>query len=167
MNHLEAFQEIHTFFFDVDGVITNSNLLVFEDGKALRLLHNKDLLAIKTAINADYRIVVISSSKSEGVKSQLQALGVEDFYLGTDDKLEAYEEVIQIYDLDEAGILYMGDDWPDYLSMRRAGMAACPKDAIPEIIKISKYISPLKGGEGCVRDVIEKVLRLNDDWMTP
>lgn len=167
MNHLEAFHEIHTFFFDVDGVITDSTMLVMENGKVFRRMNNRDVLAIKTAIGADYRIVIISSSKSEGIKDQLALLGVTDFYLGVEDKLEAYEEVVHMYDLDEEGVLYMGDDWPDYQSMRRAGMAVCPKDAIPEIIKISKYISPLKGGEACVRDVIEKVLRLNDDWMTP
>ena len=61
-------------------------------------------------------------------------------------------------------ILYMGDDLPDYEVMRRVGLPTCPNDAVPEIREISHYISPYKGGEGCVRDVIEKVMKLNGVW---
>ena len=165
MNHLESLREIHTFLFDVDGVLTNSRLLVLENGKLLRQLHRRDLLAVKTAIAKDYRIAVLSSSRCDGIRHQLEDLEVTDLYLGVADKLEAYEELVDIYDLNEEGILYMGDDWPDYRPMRRAGVPACPKDAIPEIVKISKYISPLAGGQGCVRDVIEKVLRLHTNWI--
>lgn len=165
MNHLESFREVHTFLFDVDGVLTNSQILVMENGKLLRQLHKRDLLALKTAIGQDYKVAILSTSRSDGIREQLEDLGITDLYLGVEDKLEAYEELINIYDLDEEGILYMGDDWPDYKCMRRVGMPVCPKDAIPEIVKISKYISPLTGGQGCVRDVIEKVLRLHQSWM--
>lgn len=167
MNHLETFRDVHTFLFDVDGVLTNSQLLVLEDGKLLRQLNQRDLLALKTAVTQGYRIAMLSSSRSDGIKEQLKALGITDLYLGIEDKLEAYEELIDLYELDEEGILYMGDDWPDYKCMRRAGMPVCPKDAIPEVVKISKYISPFTGGTGCVRDVIEKVLRLHYNWMNP
>lgn len=167
MNHLESFREVHTFLFDVDGVLTNSQLLIMESGRVVRQLSKRDLLALKTAIAQKYRVAILSTSRSEGIREQLVDLGITDLYLGIDNKLEAYEELVDIYDLDEEGILYMGDDWPDYKSMRRAGMPVCPKDAIPEVIKISKYISPFSGGAGCVRDVIEKVLRLHHNWMTP
>lgn len=167
MNHLEAFREVHTFFFDLDGVLTDSNVLVLEDGRLLQRMNQRDALALKTAAEQEYRIVIISSRRSDGLRERLSELGITEFYLGVDDKLEAYEEVVNLYELDEEGILYMGDDWPDYLCMRRVGMPVCPYDAIPEIIKISKYVSPQKGGAGCVRDVIEKVLRLHDHWMTP
>jgi 3-deoxy-D-manno-octulosonate 8-phosphate phosphatase (KDO 8-P phosphatase) len=167
MNHLESFHEVNTFLFDVDGVLTDSRILIMENGRLLRQLHKRDLLALKTALEKEYRVAILSSSRSDGIREQLEDLGVSDLYLGVDDKLEAYEELVDIYDLDEAGILYMGDDWPDYRPMRRVGMPVCPKDAIPEIVKICKYISPLSGGAGCVRDVIEKVLRLHHNWMTP
>ena len=62
-------------------------------------------------------------------------------------------------------ILYMGDDIPDYACMQLVGLACCPADAAPEIIDICKYISPYKGGYGCVRDIIEKVLKLNNKWV--
>jgi 3-deoxy-D-manno-octulosonate 8-phosphate phosphatase (KDO 8-P phosphatase) len=61
-------------------------------------------------------------------------------------------------------VLYMGDDIPDLKTMQMVGLACCPADAVPEIKAIAHYISPIKGGEGCVRDVIEKVLKLNQHW---
>ena len=167
MNNLEAFKTIRTFILDVDGVLTNGNLLVMENGRIVRKLNHRDDFAIKKAVEAGYRIVVLTGGAGEGIVQHLKALGVIDIYTRVGDKVEAYNEIIDLYSLDENNILYMGDDWPDYPTMRRVGFPACPADAIPEIIKISKYISPYQGGEGCVRDVIEKVLRLNDNWMTP
>jgi 3-deoxy-D-manno-octulosonate 8-phosphate phosphatase (KDO 8-P phosphatase) len=166
MNHLESFRQIHTFIFDVDGVLTDSRIIVLEDGKLLHRINQRDELAIRTAVEREYKVVILSGGTSPGLRERLSHLGVTDLYFGTDDKLEAYDEVVDLYELDEEGILYMGDDWPDYQTMRRVGLPVCPKDAIPEIIKISKYVSPLTGGAGCVRDVIEKVLRLHDNWMT-
>lgn len=164
MNQLEQFKEIETFIFDVDGVLTNSQVLVLEDGKLLRQMSIRDGYAIKLAVKAGYNVCVITGGKSEGVKVRLQNLGVRDIYTGISDKIEAYEEYIYAYDLDEGKILYMGDDMPDYPVMRRVGMAACPHNAAPELFDIATYVSPFNGGEGCARDVIEKVLRLNGDW---
>jgi 3-deoxy-D-manno-octulosonate 8-phosphate phosphatase (KDO 8-P phosphatase) len=164
MNTLEQFQDVHTFIFDVDGVMTNSRILVLEDGKLLRKMSIRDGYALKYARQKDYRIAVISGGKSEGVRERLFSLGIDDLYVGIDRKIEAYEEFIELYDLDEAGILFMGDDLPDYEVMRRVGFPACPADAAPEIRKISQYVSPHKGGEGCVRDIIEKVLRIQGNW---
>jgi len=164
MNQLEQFKDINTFIFDVDGVLTNSQVLVLEDGKLLRQMSIRDGYAIKQAVKKGYRVCVITGGRSEGVKTRLQNLGVTDVYLGASDKMEQYEELVDIYDLEEANILYMGDDVPDYEVMRRVGLPTCPADAAPEIFKIALYVSPVKGGEGCARDVIEKVLKLNDDW---
>ena len=126
MNQFEHFQYIKTFIFDVDGVLTNSQVLVLEDGKLLRSMNVRDGLAIKKALNAGYRICIITGGKSEGVKIRLQNLGVQDIYLGQSDKLEAYEEYRDIYNLNPEEILYMGDDLPDYPVMRKVGIAACP-----------------------------------------
>lgn len=164
MNQLEPFQHIHTFIFDVDGVLTNNEVLVTEDGRLLRQMNVRDGLAIKMAVKAGYRVCVITGGKSEGVKTRLEGLGVQDIYLDKQDKLEAYNEFVSIYDLDPEAILYMGDDLPDYPVMRRVGLPTCPRDACSEIIEIAKYISPQNGGDGCARDVIEKVMRLQGKW---
>lgn len=164
MNQLETFRGIKTFIFDVDGVMTNSDLIVFEDGKLLRKMSIRDGFALKMAVLAGYKVAVITGGKSEGVKSRLQGLGITDIYSGYQNKMEAYEELIYTYELDEEYILYMGDDIPDYSVMRRVGFPTCPSNAVPEIIELSHYISPYEGGAGCVRDVIEKVLKLNGKW---
>ena len=164
MNNLELFGQVHTFIFDVDGVLTNSQVLVMQDGQLLRQMNIRDGYALKRAVEEGYRVVIISGGKSEGVKIRLQNLGVTDVYLGIADKLEIYEQVVDMYDLDEGGILYMGDDLPDYDVMRRVGLPTCPNNAAHEIKAISLYVSPIVGGDGCARDVIEKVLKLRGNW---
>lgn len=165
MNNLEAFREIDTFIFDVDGVLTNSTVQVTEQGQLLRQMSIRDGLALKTAVNKGYRVIIVTGGQSAGVRSRLAALGIQDIHSGIENKLDTYQEIVRQYDLNEDRILYMGDDWPDYWTMRRVGLPCCPQDAIPEIIKISKYISARTGGNGCARDVIEKVLKLHGNWM--
>lgn len=164
MNQLERFQPIKTFIFDVDGVLTNSHVLVLEDGRLLRQMSVRDGYAIKRAIQQGYRICVITGGSSEGVKKRLQGLGVRDVYLGQQDKIEAYEEYMDAYEIDPDTVLYMGDDLPDYPVMRKVGLPTCPKNAAPEVLALAKYISPYEGGSGCARDVIEKVMRLHGTW---
>jgi 3-deoxy-D-manno-octulosonate 8-phosphate phosphatase (KDO 8-P phosphatase) len=84
--------------------------------------------------------------------------------MGAHNKIEQYNEFIDMYNLQSNNILYMGDDVPDYPIMKIVGLACCPNDAATEIQQISKYISDKKGGEGCVRDVIEQVLRVQGKW---
>ncbi len=164
MNQLEKFKEIHTFIFDVDGVLTNSEVLVLEEGKLLRKMSIRDGYALKKAVQESFNVCVITGGKSEGVKIRLQNLGIQHIYLGQQEKMDAYEEFIYTYDLDPQGILYMGDDLPDLPVMEKVGLACCPQNAAPEILQAAQYISPFKGGEGCARDVIEKVLKLNNKW---
>lgn len=164
MNQLEKFSEVDTLIFDVDGVFTNSTLLVLESGKLLRQMHTRDGYAVKAALRAGYRVCVITGGKSEGVRQRLKNLGVTDIYIGIQDKIEAYEEYIDLYDIDEEKVMYMGDDLPDYEVMRRVGFPVCPVDSAPEIKKLAHYISPVKGGEGCVREVIERTLKIAGKW---
>jgi len=164
MNQLEKFKEIDTFIFDVDGVLTNSEVLVLEEGKLLRKMSIRDGYALKKAVQSSFNVCVITGGKSEGVKIRLQNLGIEHIYLGQQNKTEAYEEFIYTYDIDPMRTLYMGDDLPDLEVMEKVGLACCPQNAAPEILKIAHYVSPYNGGEGCARDVIEKVLKLKKAW---
>jgi len=163
-NVLQQFKGIHTFIFDVDGVLTNNELLITESGELLRKMNARDGYALKQAVNAGYRICIITAGKSKGVIDRLKELGVQDIVWGIQNKLGAYEEFLDAYSLNEEGILFMGDDIPDYEVMRRVGLPACPSDAAHEILEIAQYVSPIKGGQGCARDVIEKVLSLNGVW---
>jgi 3-deoxy-D-manno-octulosonate 8-phosphate phosphatase (KDO 8-P phosphatase) len=164
MNTLEKFKTIHTLMLDVDGVLTNGLVTIMEDGSLIRQMNIKDGYAMKSALAAGLKIFVITGGKSRGVVERLKALGIQEVYSGIADKLEKFRDLKDIFELDDEGILYMGDDIPDIEVMKRVGMPCCPADACPEVKEISLYISPHNGGEGCVRDVVEKILKLNGKW---
>ena len=164
MNVLDLFSPIRVFVFDVDGVLTDGSLLLTEDGQMLRRMNIKDGYAIQLAIKKGYKIWVISGSRSEAVKTRLNKLGVQDAYDGVENKIELLQQLIHTNQIPYEHILYMGDDIPDHAAMQICGLPSCPNDAVSEIKTVVKYISPLSGGYGCARDVIEKVLKLNGDW---
>lgn len=167
MNILELFSPIRTFVFDVDGVLTDGSLLLTEEGGMLRSMNIKDGYAMQLAVKKGYKIWVISGGTSGAVKMRLQKLGLTDVYIGIDSKKEVLLKLIEDNHTAFESILYLGDDIPDYAVMQLCALPCCPGDAVPEIKQISKYISPFAGGKGCVRDVIEKVLKLNGDWELP
>lgn len=164
MNVLELFKDITTFVFDVDGVLTDGTVLLLENGLQARRMHIKDGLALQMAIKNGYRVYIVSGGTSEPVLRRLQYLGVEEIHLGLADKLKFLEGVMAQNNLQWNEVLYMGDDLPDVPVLQRAGLPCCPKDAAAEAKSASKYISSVKGGGGCVRDVIEKVLKLANRW---
>lgn len=166
MNFLEKFRGIDTFIFDVDGVLTNNEILVLNSGELLRTMNIRDGFAIKRAVQEGYQVAIITGGNSVGVQKRLEGLGVKDIFLGISDKKTTFLRFLQERKIDAAGVLYMGDDLPDYEVMRMVGLPACPNDAAVEITEVAQYISPIKGGQGCVRDVIEKVLRLHGRWNT-
>ena len=164
-NVLRQFRRIETFIFDVDGVLTNGELLITEKGELLRKMNVKDGYALKKTLNEGFRVIIITGGNSKGTIDRLGALGIEDIISGAHNKLKYYERLVDLYQLDEERILYMGDDIPDLEVMRRVGFPCCPSDAVPEIIQASTYVSPFGGGKGCVRDVLEKVLKLKKKWV--
>jgi 3-deoxy-D-manno-octulosonate 8-phosphate phosphatase (KDO 8-P phosphatase) len=164
MSVLEKFKSIRTFVFDVDGVMTDGSVLVYETGEQVRRMSTRDGYSLQLALKKGYRVVVISGGNSEGVRRRLQYLGIQDIYLKVHDKVEVLREYARENNLDEKDMLYMGDDIPDYGAMQHVGLACAPADAAPEIRHMAAYISSFNGGQGCVRDVIEKVLKLNGHW---
>ncbi|MFD2528330.1 KdsC family phosphatase [Polaribacter marinaquae] len=164
LSYKQLLPKINTFIFDVDGVLTNGMLTIMPDGELVRHMNVKDGYAMKNALNKGYRVCIISGGTNEGVRERLAALGIEDIYLGAHNKIEQYKELVKKYDLKAENVLYMGDDVPDFPVMELVGMPACPNDAVQEIQQVAKYISYKKGGEGCVRDVIEQVLRVQNKW---
>ena len=165
MNYLERLRDVRTFIFDVDGVLTDGNLLLLDNGKQIRKMHIRDGYAIRHALREGYQVAVISGGYSEGVADRIEYLGVEHIFLGVEDKVEVFDDFIEQFNIDPGEVLYMGDDLPDYHLLRLVGMPTCPSDAVPEVMELAQYISPKKGGEGCVRDVIEKVMRLQGKWL--
>lgn len=165
MNVLEQFRHIRTFIFDVDGVLTDGTIQLLPGGEQSRKMNIRDGYALQLAVKMGYRIAIISGGRSESVVSRLNGLGIRDIFTGVTDKSDKLENYALEHDLLWEQMLFMGDDIPDYRAMQLCGIPACPADATPEIKSISRYISPIAGGQGCVRDVIEKVLKLNDHWL--
>ena len=165
MNELERFGGITTFIFDVDGVLTDSSLLVLEDGNLLRSVNVRDGYAIKRALQTGYRVAIITGGRSEGVRKRFEKLGVENVFLGAENKVAIYQQYRDDHALNDEEIMYMGDDLPDFEVMRLVGFPVCPRDACPEILALATYVSGVAGGAGCARDVIERVLRLRGDWL--
>ncbi len=164
MSILQLFKPITTFVFDIDGVLTDGTLLVFDNGEQVRRMNIKDGYALRLAVKKGYRVAVISGGAGEGARIRLNKLGIQDVYMQVEDKKERLLAYLQEHGLKKEELLFMGDDIPDYTAMLASGLACAPADAISSIRHIAAYISPFKGGEGCVRDVIEKVLKLNDHW---
>jgi 3-deoxy-D-manno-octulosonate 8-phosphate phosphatase (KDO 8-P phosphatase) len=163
MSLLDRFKQITTFVFDMDGVLTDGTVYVLDQGQ-YRRMSIKDGFALQLAVKKGYRIAVISGSNSDPVTQRLNKLGITDVYMGVHDKKARLEQYMQQHQLNPHNVLFMGDDVPDYEVMQIVGMACAPADAIMEIKEIAHYISLANGGMGCVRDVVEKVLKLNDHW---
>ena len=163
-NFREALRAVRAFAFDVDGVLTNSRVLINERGELLRNANTRDGYALHQAALAGYPIAIITGGFQEGVGHRYAALGITDVYLGAYDKVEALKDFCKKRMVSAESILYMGDDLPDYEVMQRVGMPVCPLDASSDILNISRYVSPYAGGEGCVRDVVEQVMRLQEKW---
>lgn len=150
--------------FDVDGVMTDGKVLVMNDGEMVRNLNSKDGYALHLAVTKGYRIVIISGGNNDAVKNVLARTGITDVFIREHDKLACYLEYLKQNNLTDEEVMFMGDDLPDHEIMSRVGVAACPNNSATEIKGISHYISPQNGGEACVRDIIEQVMRVQGKW---
>ena len=165
-NYKALLSRITTFIFDYDGVMTNGTIILNNDGEPYRSANVKDGYALQLVQKLGYKVVVISGGFSPSMHKRFESLKIEDVFLGVADKLSVLKEYINNKEIVAEEIVYMGDDIPDYQAMKMVGVPVCPADAVEEIKRISLYISHKKGGEGCVRDIIEQVLKVQGKWMT-
>ena len=163
-NYKEKLHPIRAFVFDFDGVMTDGSVWTYADRETVRAGNIKDGYAIQYAVKQGYRIALISGATSLSINNRMEALGVTDIFTGCGSKIQTFNNFLRTYKLKPEEVVCMGDDIPDYEIMRHAGVAACPADAAVEIQNISDYISPFSGGHGCVRDIIEQVMRLHNKW---
>ena len=160
-------KKVRAFIFDVDGVLSHQTQNLDMDGELIRTSCTKDGYAIMYCIRIGYIVAIISGGGTPSIQKRLEKLGVKsgDIYLKVANKQEALSEIIQRYHLQKEEIVYMGDDIPDHNVMLQVGVPVCPSDACEEIKAISRYISSITGGNGCVRDIIAQVLKARGDWM--
>jgi 3-deoxy-D-manno-octulosonate 8-phosphate phosphatase (KDO 8-P phosphatase) len=164
MNVLQKFVPVTTMVFDMDGVLTDGSVLVMPDDEWIRRMHVRDGYALHMAVKSGYRVVIITGSSSEPVARRLHKLGIKEVYEKVGNKLQLLQELMLQHTIPQEEIMYMGDDVPDLEAMKHAGVSCCPADACRDILEMADYISTSPGGEGCVRDVIEKIMRVQRKW---
>ncbi|MDR1006516.1 MAG: HAD hydrolase-like protein [Bacteroidales bacterium] len=164
MNYKAKLNNIKAFVLDYDGVLSDGNIWVADANIVMRSGNVKDGYAMQYAIKKGYDLAVISGGNGQSIAARMEMLGIKDVFLGSHRKKEIFLNYLQSKNLKAEEVLYMGDDIPDYDVMIEAGVATCPADAAIEIKQVADYISHLQGGQGCVRDVIEQVLRLQGRW---
>jgi len=164
-NFKEDLVRVKAFIFDIDGVLSLQTINLNSFGVPNRTVNLRDGYALQLAVKKGYYVGIISGSSSRDYQKRLRSLGVYDIYLKSRSKMNDFDTFLKKHNLTRSDVLYMGDDIPDFEVMKEAGIAVCPSDADSEIRQISAYISDRKGGEGCVRDIIEQVLRLHNNWM--
>lgn len=165
MNYKAKLHKINTFIFDFDGVLSDGKVITLPDGDQLRATNVKDGYALRYALERDYRVAIISGGYSDTMKHRYKTFPNIQIYLSVANKIEIYEQLLKTWQIQDENVLYMGDDIPDMPVMARVGVKTCPADAAVEIKNMADYISLYKGGEGCVRDVIEQTLKLQGRWL--
>ena len=165
MQLLNKFQQIRLIVFDMDGVLTNGKLLLLSTDEWIREMDIKDGYALQLAVRSGLLIAVITGSSSDPVKKRLSVLGIDMFYDRVVSKGEKIIELVNELQLNKDEVLFMGDDIPDLEAFEQVGLKTCPADAVIELKQSADYISTYTGGNGCVRDVIEKTLRVQGKWV--
>ena len=160
----QKLQNIKAFAFDVDGVFSRE-MLISTAGELIRQMNPKDGYAVQYALKKRYPVAIITGAACDSIRQRFSMLGITDIYQRSADKQSDLEDFRLRYDLQPEEVLYMGDDLPDYPVMQAAGVSACPRDAAEEIKAVADYVSDRDGGAGCVRDVIERTLKLHGRWM--
>jgi len=148
----------------VDGVLTDSTVIVTSDGDLLRKMNTRDGFALKTAVDYGLNVCIISGGTNEGVKKRLEGLGLKNIILGSHDKTKNLKDLISKLNTSNNRIMYMGDDIPDIPVMKLVGLPCCPQDAASEVKKVCNYVSDKNGGNGAVRDIIEQIMKIKKTW---
>lgn len=165
MSYKTKLKNIKAFVFDVDGVFTDGSVYLLPGGNMCRVMNVLDGYAVVKAIKNNYIIGVITGGNDEEVRHRINYLGIKDYYAKSHDKQIDFEDFKSKYNLKNEEILTMGDDLSDMKIMKVSGISACPKNAVQEVKAISEYISPIEGGKGAVRDVIEQVMKIQGNWI--
>ena len=160
------FSRIRAFAFDVDGVLTDGGILADLNGELYRTFDSKDGMAIRMAVMKGFHMAIITGGRSESIRKRVQQCGMkaEDVYLGSRDKIEDFEDFCRKHDLGPEEVMYFGDDLPDIPVMTVCGCGVAPSDAVDDVLEAADHVSTKPGGKGCVRECIEKVLKLQGKW---
>lgn len=156
---------LKAFVFDVDGVLSPNVVPIEADGAPARMANVKDGYAMQLAIKHGYKICILTGADTETVYRRYSLLGIKDIFLKAGNKLPIFEKWVADNGLDFSEVAYCGDDVPDILCMRCAGLSIAPADASADAKEAAGYVSPICGGHGIARDLIEQTMRAQGQWL--
>lgn len=145
--------------FDVDGVMTDGSLTFDEDGREYKTFNAKDGQGIVNLNNAGIITAIITARDNGTVYHRAKNLKIQELHQGSKNKIATLQEIMNKYNLTFDEISYMGDDLPDICILEKAGIAACPNDAVEEVKKIANFVTEKKGGRGAVRELCDFILK--------
>ena len=151
------FSQIKAITFDVDGVMTDGGLLCFNDGNFLRVFDAKDSFGLRMAQMAGIKLAVITGGTSP-------SLTPENIYLHSRQKIVDFHAFCEKYGFSPDEVAYVGDDLPDLETIQAAGLGVSPADGVAEVREAADFVSPFPGGKGCIRDLVERILKAQGKW---
>jgi 3-deoxy-D-manno-octulosonate 8-phosphate phosphatase, YrbI family len=163
-NYKSKLEKIKGFAFDVDGVFTDGSLLVQENGDMLRIHNAKDGFALRWAKISGYKLAIVTGADSPTILKRFQPVGIEHIYLKSRNKLPDFLDFCKKEGLTPEEVAFVGDDIPDIPVLKHCGLAVCPADAAEEVKEICDYVSIKPGGKGCVRELLEQVMKVHGKW---
>lgn len=149
--------------FDVDGVLTNGEIIYTDKGEELKIFNVKDGHGIFSLSKKGYITAIITARTSPIVDKRAKDLDITHVYQGIKNKIVAIQELMNIYKLDYSQVAYIGDDIPDICILEKAGVSFCPNDAVDEVKKICHYVLSKQGGKGAVREMTDFLLSAKEE----
>jgi len=161
-------ERVRLLVLDVDGVLTDGTLIYSVDGEERKQFSVRDGLGIRLLLQAGVQVAIITGRGSEIVRTRCEELGIRSdlIVLGSRDKGADLDRIESLLDIrDRLEVAAMGDDLPDLPLLARAGFAACPADAAPEVAAASDLVCGAEGGRGAVRELAEILLKSQSKWL--
>lgn len=140
---------------DVDGVLTNGEIVYTSNGDEIKIFNVKDGLGLVLASQSGFVTAIITGRESPMVEKRGKELKVHHVYQNVKDKTKIIAELADQYSLSLDEICFIGDDLPDLQVLKIVGLACCPSDAISEVQAASVWISSYEGGKGAVRELMD------------
>jgi 3-deoxy-D-manno-octulosonate 8-phosphate phosphatase (KDO 8-P phosphatase) len=159
-----AFEDIRLVALDADGVLTDGKVFYGEQKIEGKFFSVRDGFALGLLRKAGIKSLIISGKKSGALIHRSRHLGVDYFLDGVKDKLSALLFFCRRHGYTLREVCYMGDDIPDIPVLKKAGFSAAPADAVPEVRKAVDFVSSCAGGDGAVRELVEKILKGRNLW---
>lgn len=151
---------------DIDGVLTRGEIVVLNSGEEIKFWNVKDRFgfALTQKSGSGLKFVWITGRESKEVERQAKEITIDALYQNCKDKLFAFKDVLKKFSVKQDEVAYIGDDLMDLPVLKRVGFSVCPNNAPEELKKIVDYVSPLPGGCGVLREVVEIILKSKGLW---